>query len=123
VRYLSLHDLCAMTAMQYEHAGLGALWRLIEAALLAPAQEEWLELADEPLACWRNGEVLIAEPDAPEAAHAPPHSRDASFDSPDRAAAQLRRRQFEAVLAAHGLTLRCVPVDADRNPRAVLATV
>jgi hypothetical protein len=33
VRYVTAHDLAALTAMQYEHAGLGALWPLLEAAL------------------------------------------------------------------------------------------
>ena len=37
-RYLTLHDLLAMTAMQYEHSGLAPLWPLLEAALLAPSQ-------------------------------------------------------------------------------------
>src|SRR5690606_13177755 len=31
-RYLTVHDLCAMTAMQYEHAGLGELWPIVETA-------------------------------------------------------------------------------------------
>src|SRR5690606_41702753 len=31
-RYLTIHDLCAMTAMQYEHAGLAALWPIVETA-------------------------------------------------------------------------------------------
>jgi len=42
-RYLTVHDLAAMTAMQYEHAGLGPLWPLIEAALLRPNDEIWLD--------------------------------------------------------------------------------
>src|SRR5579859_6705709 len=41
-RYLTIHDLAALMAMQYEHAGLGKLWPLIEAALLSPQTEAWL---------------------------------------------------------------------------------
>ena len=41
IRYLSLHDLLAMMAMQYQNVGLDALWSLLEHALLGPmlAQE------------------------------------------------------------------------------------
>ena len=39
-RYLSLNDLLAMTAMQYEHAGIAPLWPLIESALLTPERED-----------------------------------------------------------------------------------
>ena len=32
----TINDLAAMMAMQFEHAGVAALWPLVEAALLAP---------------------------------------------------------------------------------------
>lgn len=35
-RYLTRHDLCALTSVQLEQAGFGALWELLETALLAP---------------------------------------------------------------------------------------
>jgi hypothetical protein len=35
-RYRTRHDLLAMIALQYVHAGLAPLWPLLEAALLAP---------------------------------------------------------------------------------------
>lgn len=88
-RYLSLHDLLAMIAMQYEHAGLPALWPLIEAALLAPGGEEWLDAPPEPLLRYAAGQVAME----PEPAHA---SR----------AVRLRRGQLHAVLEAHGIPVR-----------------
>lgn len=39
-RYLTLNDLCALTALQYEHAGLTPIWTIIECALLSPEREE-----------------------------------------------------------------------------------
>src|SRR3546814_9326192 len=32
-RYLTVHDLAAMTALQYEHAGLAALWPLLDVGI------------------------------------------------------------------------------------------
>ncbi len=82
-RYLSRLDLCAMTAMQYENAGLAALWSLIECALLSPQQSESVETASGARYRWQDGGVqLEAAGDAIEA------------------------RQFAAVLAAHGIELR-----------------
>ncbi|MDQ3160577.1 MAG: hypothetical protein M3Q51_06085, partial [Pseudomonadota bacterium] len=60
VRYLSLHDLAAMIAMQYANVGLQPLWTLLEAALLEPGAEAWLDAGQEPLARYANGEVRIA---------------------------------------------------------------
>ena len=59
-RYLTVHDLLAMTALQYEHAGLAPLWPLLEAALLDPGREAWLDAPPEPLAHHAGGEVRIA---------------------------------------------------------------
>ena len=49
-RYLTVHDLAAMMAMQYEHAGLKNVWPLIETALLAPNESCWCDVMPEPLA-------------------------------------------------------------------------
>jgi hypothetical protein len=121
-RYLSLHDLCAMTAMQYEHAGLGALWPLLEAALLAPDADEWLDAAPEPLLRYVGGEVRIARMDLDS-------WRDAGLApaalAPDRlarahAAFEGRVRQFGAVLGAHAIPTRMIDVMPGRDPRAAL---
>src|SRR5690606_17408051 len=59
-RYLSLHDLAAMIAMQYANVGLDPLWQLLEAALLRPGEETVLDAPPEPLARYGDGEVRIA---------------------------------------------------------------
>ncbi len=121
-RYLSLHDLCAMIAMQYDHAGLPALWPLIEAALLAPESQEWLDAPPEPLLLYRDGEVRMAKFafDAwCESGFAPagidPSRLSRAFD-----AFNARLRQYQAVLGAHGITVREIVVDVGRNPRESL---
>src|SRR5690606_22105444 len=42
-RSLTLHDLLAMVALQYDHLGLAPLWPLLETALLSPAREAVLD--------------------------------------------------------------------------------
>jgi hypothetical protein len=122
-RYLSLHDLCAMTAMQYEHAGIGALWPLIEAALFDSDGEEWLDAPPEPLLRLHRGDVRAARLSFDawcEAGFAPVGL---GSDALPRAHAAFghRLRQFAAVLGAHAIALHLVDVDAGQNPRAALA--
>ena len=104
-RYLTLHDLAAMMALQYEHAGIGALWPILETALLAPEGEQWLDAPPEPLLHYADGEARIAlfSPAAWRARYA----TDAN-DAGDRLERrfeqfQARQRQFAAVLGAHGV--------------------
>lgn len=103
-RYLTLHDLAAMMAMQYEHQGLAPLWPVIETALLAPQEEQWLDAPPEPLLRYAEGEVRIALLDAAawQARNAP------GTDDHERLARQYeyflaRQRQMAAVLEAHGI--------------------
>jgi len=113
-RWLSIHDLCAMTAMQYEHAGLADCWRLIEAALLTPHADEWLRAEDEPLARYWRGEVRIAEI-AGNASDGDPHALRQS---------QMRARQLQAILAAHGIrSERVNAVDRESAERALRPSV
>lgn len=108
-RYLTLHDLVAMMALQYEHAGLAPLWPLLEAALLAPAHEERLDAAPEPVVHYVDGEARIAlfSPDAWQAHYA---VRADDGDQLERRFAhfQARQRQFAAVLEAHGVPVTFV---------------
>ena len=108
-RLLSLHDLLAMTALQYENAGLAPLWTLLEAALLQPDAEAWLDRAPEPLARYGDGEVRIALMD-PVAWHArnAPAEADAARLERGFALFQARQRQFAAVLGAHGIDVNFV---------------
>lgn len=116
-RYLTLHDLLAMTALQYEHAGLAPLWPLLEAALLAPDAEEWLDAPPEPLAHYCDGEARIAlfSPAAWHARYAPGIDDDArlahGFEH-----FQLRQRQFAAVLGAHGVPVTFAHCGASEAP-------
>lgn len=113
-RYLTVHDLMAMMAMQYEHAGLAPVWPLIETALLAPAEEAWLDAPPEPLVRVVQGEAHVALFDdeswmadgyAPAGLDGDGLSR--AFDR-----FQMRQRQIAALLEAHGL-----PVSFDHCPK------
>lgn len=104
-RYLSLHDLCAMTAMQYEHAGLAALWPLIEVALLAPESALVVDQPPEPRMRIDAGVVRIEHPDLArwrEQGRAPVGADETAAA---RAHARFGQRiaQFRAVLEAHGI--------------------
>src|SRR5688572_11385857 len=60
VRLLTINDLAAMIAMQYDHAGLAPLWPLIEVALLAPDGEQRPDAPPEPLARYAHRHVRVA---------------------------------------------------------------
>lgn len=122
-RLLTLGDLAAMMALQYEHAGLAPLWPLVEAALLAPDSEQWLDAPPEPLLRFANGEVRIGMLDidawaeggfAPEGAD--PERLLRAFDR-----FQMRQRQFAAVLDAHAIPVTFDHCPAGRDPRKVLS--
>lgn len=105
-RYLTLHDLCALTAMQYEHAGLAPLWPILETALLSPEREAWLDAPPEPLLHYAQHEVRIAlfSADGWRRRHAGGETDGARLQ---RAFAQFeaRARQFASVLQAHGVAV------------------
>lgn len=125
-RYLTVHDLAAMTAMQYEHAGLAALWPLLETALLRPDGEAWLDQPPEPLLHYVAGEARIAL-FSPAAWHAR-YAADIDCDS-DTARQRLQRqhqhfearqRQIAAVLGAHGVPVTFVHCQRDADYRVAL---
>ena len=121
-RLLTLNDLAAMMALQYEHAGLAPLWPLVETALLAPAQDQWLDAPPEPLARYARGGVRMALLDVEawsEGGFAP---ADADADRLARAfdRFQIRQRQLAAVLEAHGIPVTFDHCPAGRDPRDVL---
>jgi len=113
-RYLTVHDLAAMMAMQYDHAGLATLWPLLETALLQPEGEHWLDAPPEPLVHYAEGEARIAmfEPRAWKTRYA----TEAPCDTPECRARleqqhrhfQARQRQIAAVLGAHGIPVNFV---------------
>lgn len=124
-RYLSAHDLAAMMAMQYDNQGLGALWNLVEAALLAPQAVEWLDAAPEPLLRLEAGQARMALFDpAGWCTHYHGNRPDAGqCDRLQRVYDQFlaRQRQFAAVLDAHGIPVLYVHCDARQDPRVLLA--
>lgn len=125
-RYLTAHDLAAMTALQYDHAGLGALWPLVEAALLAPDAECWLDAPPEPLVHYAGGEARIAlfSPQAWRTRYA----ADTQGDDADTRARldrrlqqfEARQRQFAAVLQAHAVPVTFVHCPAGADCRDAL---
>jgi len=123
-RYLTTHDLCALMALQYEHAGLASLWPLLECALLAPDEEAWLDAAPEPLLRYADGGVRIAMFDIDawsDAGLAPvgidPEQLSRAFDH-----FTARQRQFAAVLAAHDVPVTFDHCPAGKDPRKTLST-
>lgn len=117
-RYLTLHDLAAMMALQYEHAGLGALWPLLETALLSPDREAWLDAPPEPLAHLAGGEARIAlfTPQAWRARYAADAAPDCERLERRFAQFQARQKQFAAVFGAHGIPVNFVHCDAGHDP-------
>lgn len=116
VRFMTLHDLAAMMALQYQHQNLDRLWPLIETALLAPEDEQWLDAPPEPLLRYADGEVRMALLDT--AAWQKRNSP--ASDDPERLARGyehylMRQRQLAAVLDAHGIpvTYAHCPGDGD----------
>jgi hypothetical protein len=110
-RYLTRFDLCALMAIQLDHAGLGPVWPLLEAALLAPDSAQFVR--SEGGAGWRceSGSVrgaafgFDAWARGPGAALAPP-ARAEGF-----AETLLMQRRAAALLAAHGLPPSWVAAD------------
>lgn len=121
-RYLTVHDLAALMAMQYEHAGLAGLWPLIESALLAPHEQRWLDAAPEPLLHLVDGRVRMATLDIDawaDAGLAPEHITSDRLASA-YAAFCARQRQFTALLSAHRIDLDLCVCAAGRDPRELL---
>lgn len=112
-RYFTHHDLCAMTAIQLEHAGMGAAWPLIEAALLSPERDEYLRAPEGQAWLYRLGEVRSPARGFGAWARGPgarltPATRLAAY------IAWLREcRGFASLLAAHGLPPAWVDGGAD----------
>jgi hypothetical protein len=104
-RYLTVHDLAAMTALQYRNLGLEALWRVVETALLVPDREVVLDAVPEPLLRYAGGEACIAlfSPDAWRRRYMPEGAEDAARLERRFELFQARQRQFAAVLQAHGI--------------------
>lgn len=124
-RYLTAHDLAAMMAMQYGNQGLGPLWNLVEAALLAPQAVEWLDAGAEPLLRLEAGEVRMALFDP--AGWCRHYAAALGHDEGECERMQrvydhflARQRQFAAVLEAHGIPVLYVHCDGTQDARTLL---
>ncbi len=127
MRYLTLHDLMAMTAMQYEHAGLAGLWPMIEAALFGDDDELWLDAPPEPLVRYANGAARIALIDADawalggfvpagiDAGKAGAEAMERLFEH-----FEARQRQIAAVLGSHGVEVTFDHCPVGKDARAIL---
>lgn len=104
-RYLTVHDLAAMTALQYRNQGLEPLWRVIETALLQPGTAAELDQLPEPLLRYADGEARIAlfSPDAWRKRYAANGNGDADKIARVHQLFEARQRQYAAVLRAHGI--------------------
>ncbi|OAX58683.1 hypothetical protein [Xanthomonas graminis] len=120
-RYLTVNDLAAMMSMQYDNQGLAPLWPLIETALLAPDQEEWLASPPEPLLRYRGGEVRMALFDPAGWCAYYAHDRQ-DCERLQRVYEHYlaRQRQLAAVLEAHGMPVLYVHCEAGQDARQAL---
>lgn len=121
-RYLSLHDLAAMMALQYRNVGLEPLWTLLETALLEPQADAWLDAGPEPLARYGDGEVRIAlfDPCAWRKRYAPDESDETRLERGFELF-QARQRQFAAVLEAHAVPVTFMHCGVAVDPRMELS--
>ena len=121
-RYLTGHDLAAMMSMQYDNQGLAALWPLIETAIMAPGEDEWLNAAPEPLLRYTHGEARMALFDpAGWCAHYDHGKNDCDRLKGIYEQFLMRQRQMAAVLEAHGVPVLFVHCEAGQDARELLA--
>ncbi|KRG63712.1 hypothetical protein ABB26_10880 [Stenotrophomonas humi] len=120
-RYFTLNDLAAMMAMQYDNQGLAALWPLLETAMFAPDEEQWLEAPPEPLLRYVGGEVRMALFDPAGWCSHYAHANN-DCDRLQRVYEQylMRQRQMAAVLEAHGVDVLYVHVHAGQDAKVLL---
>ncbi|MCU0753682.1 MAG: hypothetical protein MUE46_00965 [Xanthomonadales bacterium] len=99
VRLMTLTDLCAMTAAQLQHVGLGAVWELLEDCLVsAPLAQQWR--LDSGVEFGRRG------PDQVWLRYVGWRQLDPGARDPDAHADRvLHTRQTLALLDAHGIAL------------------
>ncbi len=121
-RYFTVNDLAAMMAMQYDNQGLAALWPVLETAMFAPTEEQWLDAPPEPLLRCVGGEARMALFDPAGWCAYYGHEPNAC-DRLQRIYEQylMRQRQMAAVLEAHGVDVLYVHVHAGQDAKALLA--
>ena len=120
-RYFTVNDLAAMMSMQYDNQGLAVLWPLLETAILAPDEDEWLDAAPEPLLRYTQGEARMALFDpAGWCAHYAHGKDDCEGLRGVYEQYLMRQRQMAAVLEAHGIPVLFVHCEPGQDARALL---
>ena len=107
-RYLTHHDLCALTALQLDHAGHGAIWQLLEAALFAPSGRESVTLPTAQLLRLDDGVVSVGVRGFSDWVAGPGAAVDAAQRTQAFGDWWLAQRQAVALLRAHGLAVRWI---------------
>jgi hypothetical protein len=102
-RFLTRHDLCALTCVQLEHAGFSSAWEVLETALLAPQSTCSAMSPRGRTWQWRDGAAHATSPGfaawrAAQGAHV-----EAAQRAHEWAGALFELRQFLALFAAHAL--------------------
>lgn len=110
-RYMTRFDLCALMAIQLDHAGLGPVWPLLEAALLAPGAPQ--SVRSEGGAGWRceSGSVRGAAFGYDAWARGPGAALAPAARAEGFAETLLMQRRAGALLTAHGLPPAWVAAD------------
>lgn len=121
-RYMTLHDLVALMAMQYEHNGLTPVWPIIETALFAPHKDVWLDAAPEPLIFLKANIAHIAMLDSHQWAQMQTDINGKDCEQLERQFQmfQMRQRQIAALLEAHGIEVNFDFCPDARTARATL---
>jgi hypothetical protein len=101
VRYLTRHDLMALTCVQYEHVNLAPLWALLEVALLTPDRDESAMSARGLNWHYAQGKATVQSP----AQWLATQHGEASQRAHDFAGIVFELRQYAALLDAHQLPL------------------
>lgn len=104
-RYLTRHDLCAMTCAQMEHAGFSALWQMLEFGLLYPERDGEAETSRGRKLYFRAGQVHCALPRYADWLAEQGQDADAAERAAGYAGWLFELRQYAVLLRAHGLAV------------------
>ncbi|TDR38244.1 hypothetical protein DFR29_12244 [Tahibacter aquaticus] len=104
-RYLTRHDLCALTCAQMEHAGFSALWQMLEFGLLYPQRDGEAETSRGRKLYFRAGRVHCALPLYADWLAEQGQDADAAERATGYAGWLFELRQYTALLRAHGLSV------------------
>lgn len=122
-RYLTVYDMAAMTGLQYRNQGLDHVWDLLQATLLAPDTDAWLDMPPEPLVRYsvREARMAMFTPAAWRARYAVDRAGDDTARL-ERGYAyfEARQRQVASILQAHGVPVMFVHCDDATHARDVL---